>query len=161
LHLWYLHDSTLAGFDHTQFRHQQFGPHWASYEPAVRADAMAAATPIRHIDDRDRNGLGAHLLFPDTPMATSSGFFATYRARPVAPDHTVVELRVFAEPGAEPEPLVADITAFIREDIHACERIQEVVRSRHFEVGPLAAIHEAPVVTFQQNLLALMSGAIL
>ena len=159
LHLWYLHVETLGGFDHSQFSHQQFGSNWASYEPARNGDAMAAATPIRHIDRRDRDGLGAHLLFPDTPMASASGFFATYRARPVAADRTVIELRVLGEPDADARPLVEDITAFIREDISACERIQDVVRSRHFEVGPLASSHEAPVVTFQKNLLKLMTGA--
>lgn len=161
LHLWFLHEDSLGDFDHAAFEHQEAGANWASYEPyrsSVNPDASLNGTPVRHLDERDRNGLGAHLLFPDTPMAAASNFFATYRARPIAPDRTTIELRVHAEVDADPTPIVRDIRAFIEEDMDACERIQHAVRSNHFEVGPLAQRHEAPVVRFQENLLALMDG---
>lgn len=156
LHLWYLHDVSLGGFDHARFEHRAVGPHWASYEPVRPGRAGPVATPITHLDPRDRAGLGAHLLFPDTPMATGAELFVTYRCRPTGPDRSVIELRVLAEQGADPDPLVRTALSFIEEDMEVCERIQEVAASRHFEVGPLARTHEAPIVEFHRNLLRLL-----
>jgi Rieske 2Fe-2S family protein len=155
LHLWYLHDESLAAYDHTQFEHRALGENWASYEP-VRLGSSAlgdAAPPIRHLDERDRTGLGAHLLFPDTPMATSASFFLTYRAVAVEPEVTRVEVRVFGEADSDGDELVATARSFIEEDLEACVRIQQAVRSRHFEVGPLALDHERPITAFHHQLL--------
>lgn len=155
LHLWYLHDESLAAYDHTRFAHQPIGENWASYEPARpgRVALAEGAPPIRHLDQRDRDGLGAHLLFPDTPMATSASFFLTYRAVAVEPEVTRVELRVLAEPDADGDQLVATARSFIEEDLDACVRVQAAVRSRHFEIGPLAHEHERPITTFHRQLL--------
>ena len=155
LHLWYLHDESLAAYDHTQFEHRALGENWASYEP-VRpgSTALADTSPtIRHLDRRDREGLGAHLLFPDTAMATSASFFLTYRAVAVEPEITRIELRVLAEPDSDGHELVASARSFIEEDLEACVRIQQAVRSAHFEVGPLALDHERPITHFHQQLL--------
>ena len=96
-HLWYLHESTLGDFDHTRFEHHSLGGNWFSYEPrrddSRRPSLAAGTTPIAHLDERDRVGLGAHLLFPSLMVATSAAFFATYQAAPVAPDRTRIELR--------------------------------------------------------------------
>ena len=157
LHLWYLHHQTLGDFDHTAFEHQSLGANWASWEPSKSSAKPMTATPIRHLDERDRTGLGAHLLFPNTPFAAAASFFASYRALPVSPDETVIELRVLGEPDADSTEIIADIRAFIEEDIEACERIQHAVRSQYFEIGPLAVEHEAPLVRFQTELLDRMS----
>jgi phenylpropionate dioxygenase-like ring-hydroxylating dioxygenase large terminal subunit len=158
LHLWYLHDESLSAFDHTCFEHETLGRNWTSYEPLrPGAEPMASdGSAIRHLTDRDRRGLGAHLLFPDTPMACSASFFITYRAVGVAPEQTRVELRVLAEPDGDGDALVEAACSFIEEDLDACERIQLCARSRHFGIGPLALDHERPITTFHDHLLGLL-----
>lgn len=157
-HLWYLHSDTLGDFDHRRFEHRQLGRNWASYEPVRQGTftdtALTAGTAtIAHLDDRDRLGLGAHLVFPNLMIATSAEFFATYVAEPIAPDHTVIDLRIRAEPGADPDALLAALRSFILEDVAACEAVQAAVASPAFEVGPLAVDHERPITTFHTNLL--------
>jgi len=155
LHLWYLHDESLAAYDHTRFEHRALGDNWASYEPARPGRTALAddAPPIRHLDERDRTGLGAHLLFPDTPFATSASFFLSYRAVAVEPEVMRVELRVLGEADADGDALVATARSFIEEDLEACVRVQAAVRSRHFEIGPLAHDHERPITGFHQQIL--------
>ncbi|MDQ1418226.1 MAG: choline monooxygenase [Acidimicrobiaceae bacterium] len=156
LHLWYLHAGTLADFDHPRFEWQQLGRNWVSFEPLKRGvdnpRLNASTTTIKHIDERDAAGLGAHAAFPNVLMATSSEFFVTYVARPVAPDRTVVDLRIRAEPDADAAALVRSATSFIVEDIGGCERVQASVRSSRFGAGPLARDHERPITLFHQHL---------
>ncbi|MEZ5231822.1 MAG: aromatic ring-hydroxylating dioxygenase subunit alpha [Acidimicrobiia bacterium] len=163
LHLWYLHDRTLADFDHPRFEHRNLGGHWVSYEPVKGGDAGRAAitqgtTPIAHIGERDRHGIGAHLLFPNMLMASSSEFWISYAVTPLAADRSAIDLRVRAEPGADAERLVAAARSFIDEDVFACEQVQAVVGAPRFEVGPLAVEHERPITTFQRHLLAVLDG---
>lgn len=160
-HLWYLHSRTLGDLDHTKFEHTMIGPHWASYEPLRSADLATArlvrgTRPIDHIDERDRLGVGAHLIFPNILLASNAEFFMTYAVIPVAPNETRMEVRIRAEAGAEPEPLLDAVRSFIDEDIHACERIQDALGAPSFEVGPLALEHEAPITAFHEHLLAAM-----
>jgi choline monooxygenase len=153
-HLWYLHDRSLADFDHTRFHHEPAGRNWVSYEPM--RDGIAEGdglVPIRHLAERDRRGIQAHMLFPNTLMAASTSYFATYAVHPTAPGRSFVDLRVRAEPDVDVDRLVGSIRAFIDEDIHACEQIQRALPARRFGVGPLARTHERPIETFQTNLL--------
>jgi phenylpropionate dioxygenase-like ring-hydroxylating dioxygenase large terminal subunit len=151
-HLWYLHDRSLAGFDHTKFEHRHVGEHWTSYEPR-RSAASEAVVPIGHLAQRDRDGLGAHLIFPNTMIATAAEFFATYVAEPVGPDRTRLDLRIRAEEGAAADAVLAEVRSFIDEDVAACEAVQEAIGSPAFAVGPLARDHEAPIVDFHVDLL--------
>jgi choline monooxygenase len=158
-HLWYLHAETLGDFDHPKFQHWQLDRNWASYEPLRQPDAAAArltqgTRPIEHIDDRDRLGIGAHMVFPNLLMATAAEFFITYAVFPVTPERSRIELRVRAEPGADADALVAAARSFIDEDVNACEQVQRVMGSTAFAVGPLAREHEAPITTFQRHVLA-------
>jgi Rieske 2Fe-2S family protein len=158
-HLWYLHDLSLGDFDHTLFEHQHVGPNWVSYEPLRDRDLAAAALSrstegIRHLAERDRLGLGAHLIFPNLMMASAAEFFATYVAEPVAPDRTVIDIRVRAESGADAGALLDAVGSFIGEDIRACERVQEAVGSPVFAVGPLARDLERPITVFHDHVLA-------
>jgi Rieske 2Fe-2S family protein len=158
-HLWYLHNVSLGDFDHTRFEYQHVGPNWASYEPSKHGNLAPAALSrsteaISHLTERDRLGLGAHLVFPNLMMATAAEFFATYVAEPIAPDRTVIDLRVRAEPGAEAEALLDAVESFIREDIRACERVQEAIGSPVFAVGPLARDLEHPITMFHDHVLA-------
>ena len=161
-HLWYLHRESLGDFDHNQFEHHQLGANWASYEPLrdrnVDVARLTAGTvAIRDLDERDRDGLGAHLVFPNTLMASNAEFFMSYAVVPDAPDRSHIEIRIRAEASADGRSLVAAARSFIEEDVRACERIQAGLASPWFSVGPLARTHEAPITTFQQNLLDLLA----
>lgn len=163
-HLWYLHEQTLGAFDHTVFQHWQLGRNWASYEPLRRPERARTAAagntvPIRHIDDRDRLGIGAHMIWPNTLMATSDEFFVSYAVHPIAPDRSYVDLRVRGEADADADALVAQARAFIDEDVAACEGVQAGFASRRFRVGPLARTHEAPITRFHEHLLAVLDGS--
>jgi choline monooxygenase len=157
-HLWYLHDQSLADFDHTRFEHHELGSNWASYEPLRASVAPAEQDVVRHLDERDRSGIQAHMLFPHTLMAASTTFFTTYAIRPLAPDRSWIDLRIRAEADADVDALVAATRAFIDEDVAACEQIQLALRSPRFGVGPLARTHERPITTFQQHLLDALDG---
>jgi hypothetical protein len=76
---------------------------------------------------------------------------------PDAADRSHIEIRIRAEADADANALVAAARSFIEEDVHACERIQASLNSPWFAVGPLARTHEAPITTFQRNLLELMA----
>ena len=174
-HLWYLHAGSLADFDHRRFEHRAVGPHWVSYEPRRQGSSSGlggpagpgvsdgtdgldrGSPPIAHLAPRDRDGLGAHLLFPNMTFAVSGEFFISYAVVPEAPDRSRVELRVRAEPGADAAALLAAARSFIDEDIAACERIQPAMASPWFAVGPLARGHEAPIAAFHRNLLAALA----
>ena len=161
-HLWYLHERTLAEFDHTQFEHSAADGNWTSYEPvkAVRRAEFGpvdGAVPITHIDDRDRTGIGAHMMFPNLLMASTVEFFITYAITPVAVDRSVIDLRVRAEAGSDPDALVASARSFIDEDIAACEQVQVAMKSSKFAVGPLSADHERPIEQFQRLLLTVVA----
>ncbi|HEX3621232.1 MAG TPA: aromatic ring-hydroxylating dioxygenase subunit alpha [Acidimicrobiales bacterium] len=158
-HLWYLHERSLGGYDHTRFEHRAMGPHWTSWEPRRACDVSTTdlsqgTVEIAHLDDHDLHGLGAHLVFPNVMIAAAAEFFATYVAEPVSAERTRLHLRVRAEPGADGDALLKAVGSFIEEDIVACEAVQRAVRSPLFSVGPLARDHEAPIVAFHRNLLA-------
>ena len=155
-HLWYLHEQTLGDLDHTRFEYVQTGGNWASYEPMRRNRTTGGVDEIAHLADRDRRGVLAHLVFPNLMMAGSAQFFATYVAHPIAPDRSVIDLRVRTEPGADAEQVTKSVLAFIEEDIHACEEVQRAVGSPMFQVGPLARTHELPIQSFQERILEVM-----
>jgi hypothetical protein len=98
------------------------------------------------------------MVFPNLLIATEAEFFATYAAEPVAPDRTIIDLRIRGEEGADPFVLLAALRAFITEDIAACEAVQQGLGSPAFTVGPLARSHELPIESFQSNVLAAMGA---
>ena len=158
-HLRYLHAASLGAFDHRRFEYHQVGPNWASYEPLRSADLGSSSltrgtATIGHLDERDRLGLGAHLVFPNLLMAAAAEFFVTYEAQPVAPDRTVIEVRVRAEDGADGGALLDAVRSFVAEDVAACEAVQRGVRSPAWAAGPLARDLERPIAAFHANLLA-------
>lgn len=159
-HLWYLHEQSLAAYDHPRHRWRNCGDHWVFSEPprdgvADSAQFVRGFAPISHIGREDW-GSGAHLVFPNLPFATGAGFFMTYQCLPRGPEHTTIDLRVRAEPGHDHDAdaflAMADVVLH-REDGLACERIQAALRSPTFAVGPLAASHELPITRFHQAIL--------
>lgn len=161
-HLWYLHSRTLSDYDHGRFEWQQLDRSWVSYEPAkgkrTRRPASGSA-PIAHLDERDRNGIGAHAAFPNVLMASEAEFFMTYVATPTGPEQMVVDVRVRSEVGADVEAIVKGVEAFVVEDIAACEGIQRALRSSRYRVGPMAVDHERPITTFQRHVLDALGQA--
>lgn len=156
LHLWYLHDETLGMYDHIGFRHRQVGPHWVS-EERLRpgAERPRGLPPIGHLPDDERDVLRANLIFPNVPTSSSESQWMTYQVVPTGPETSVLDIRILAEPGTElADDGVDQLLRVLRdEDGGAVERIQRVLRSPLFEVGPLAAAHEAPITTFQRHVL--------
>ncbi|MCU0309506.1 MAG: aromatic ring-hydroxylating dioxygenase subunit alpha [Acidimicrobiales bacterium] len=159
-HLWYLHSRTLSDFDHNRFEWDQVGRHWVSHEPSkagLRTRRPAAGSgAVSHIDERDRDGIGAHALFPNILMASEAEYFITYVAVPLGPERMEVDVRVRAEPGADLDAIQKGIEAFVVEDIAACEGIQRAVRSSRYRVGPMAQEHERPITNFQRHLLEVL-----
>jgi len=156
-HLWYLHERTLADFEHTRFEHHAVGPNWASYEPmrpGPAAGVNAVGDRIGHLDERDAAGIQAHLLFPNTLIAASTNYFATYAVHALSPTASWIDLRIRGEAHADAPTLLDATRAFIDEDVRACEQVQMAMSSRHFAVGPLARTHERPIASFHANLLA-------
>jgi len=162
-HLWYLHERSLGAYDHHRARWQEVGPHWVFYEPA-RADVdtrderfWRGLRPIEGVGE-DRWGSGAHLIFPNVTLATGAGFFMTYQCVPVAPDRSVVDIRVRAEEGSDASDMLAMSREIIeREDGAACAALQDAVSSPWFQVGPLAVEHERPITCFHRSILRAMA----
>ena len=156
-HLWYLHARSLGAYDHEQFEWSEVGPHWVSYEPCragiERRRPHVGSRPISGLAERDRIGIGAHMLFPNVLFATESEFFMSYVPVPVSPDRCVLDVRIRAEDGADPEMLIEGAKDFMLEDIAACEAVQSMMGSSRFRIGPLARDHEQPITSFQANVL--------
>lgn len=152
-HLWYLHARSLQAYAHTRFSWQVLGDNWWSHEP-LKDPARAPVPPVAlaWLDEAERTGIGAHLLFPNLMVVTTGRYFATYDAVPVTPGRTLLTLRIRAAAGADPGPLVDDIRSFMAEDLEACRRLQDALASPAFALGPLAQHHEAPIRAFHSSL---------
>lgn len=151
-HLWYLHAKTLAAFDHARFEWERCGRGWWSFEPPK---APRHQPPLLHwLPEAEAEGLGAHLIFPNTMVVTSSSCVAAYDVRPVSPTRSKVTLRVRSVLGADPEALVEEIKAFLSEDVEVCEGLQLGAASPAFKLGPLASRHEQPLRHFHEELRA-------
>lgn len=155
-HLWYLHARTLQQSDHDNFQWWQVGPHWASYEP-LKKEAYSARReglpPIPKLEERDRRGVLANLLFPNIMLAATNEFFLIYVAEPISATRTVIDLRIRAVAGCDVDRAIALSRPFLLEDIRAAERVQEGARSSRFAVGPLGSDHEKPIELFHHNYL--------
>jgi Rieske 2Fe-2S family protein len=172
LHLWYLHASTLADYDHGASNWRHCGPHWVFYEPPRHGRVMppsleAAGLPVFTEIGPEWYGSGAHLVFPNLPMATGANFWMTYQVTPLGPARSRLDMRIRVMKGTDPALVraFADVGSqlFEHEDIKACELMQLALQSPKFTVGPLAESHEEPILVFQRNVLsyvALPSGQI-
>ena len=91
-------------------------------------------------------------------MASEAQYFITYACRPLAPDRSLVDLRIRAELSADVEALLLGAKSFILEDIMACEGVQSSVRSHRFKIGPMAVDHERPITLLHEHILAALAG---
>jgi phenylpropionate dioxygenase-like ring-hydroxylating dioxygenase large terminal subunit len=149
-HLWYLHQRSLARYEHRSFRWEWLDDNWWSTEPLN--DAMTAAPGLPGLHREDREGIGAHLFFPNLMIVTTGHYLATYDARPLDPRRTSLTLRVRSSADTDGERLVASIRAFLAEDIVVCEGVQRAAASPGFAIGALARDHEAPIRRFHDLL---------
>jgi phenylpropionate dioxygenase-like ring-hydroxylating dioxygenase large terminal subunit len=149
-HLWYLHQRSLAAYQHRSFRWEWLDDNWWSAEPLKEPNGSGAG--LSGLLDEQRHGIGAHLLFPNLMIVTTGDYLATYDARPLAPDRTALTLRVRSTPDADADQLVASIRSFLAEDVVVCEGLQAAAGSPAFAVGPLARDHEAPIRRFHRIL---------
>ena len=153
-HLWYLHRESLGDLDHHQFEHHQLGPHWASYEPLRDMDLanvrlVKGTVPIADLDERDRHGVGAHLIFPSILLAANVEFFMSYAVVPDGPTDSHIEVRIKAEPGADGEALVQAARSFVDEDVdalraHPARPALPHLRRRPSRPDPRGADHRVP-----------------
>ncbi|HEY3844284.1 MAG TPA: aromatic ring-hydroxylating dioxygenase subunit alpha [Acidimicrobiales bacterium] len=150
-HLWYLHARSLAGYEHRSFAWESLGDNWWSTEP-LKDPASAEGGAFAWLDEHERHRIGAHLLFPNLMLVTTDQYFATYDANPLSPGRTRLTLRVRATGNADAAGLVRSISAFMSEDVQACERLQIGAGSPHFGVGPTARSHEEPIRRFHRSL---------
>lgn len=97
--------------------------------------------------------VSASLVFPNLMMAASAEFFAMYVAIPITPDRSVIELRMRAERGADPDPGHGERHLVHRGGIRACEGAQQAVVSPGFRILALARHHERPNEGFHVHVL--------
>ena len=148
-HLWYLHQKSLRHYDHRQFEWESLADNWWSLEPL--REVGAAPGLLGFLSDRYRQGIGAHLIFPNIMVVTTGAYFATYEARPIAADRTLLILRVRSTTDADAKELVDDVRSFLTEDLNACEQLQIATGSRSYAFGPLSLHHEEPVRRFHES----------
>ena len=149
-HLWFVHDRSLSMYQHRSFEWEWDEGNWWSMEPLK--EPAAARASLAWLCARDRESIGAHLLFPNLMMAHTGDYFATYDATPLGPDATRLVLRVRSTAGADGPGLVESVRSFLAEDVAICELLQQGATSSSFGAGPLAATHEAPIRAFHAAL---------
>ena len=145
-HLWYLHQESLRAFEHRAFQWEWSGRTWWSWEPIKEPASVKYSLP--GLSERNRCGIGAHLLFPNLMIINGPRYLATYDAEPVAPDRTQITLRIRSRDGENGVELVQMVEQFLAEDIRACEQLQVGAGSPAFAIGALARDHEAPLGRF-------------
>jgi nitrite reductase/ring-hydroxylating ferredoxin subunit len=156
-HLWYLHEHSLALYDHRRFT-SSFRPDgtWTSFEPLRPAAVAPQGLPA--VPGLARWGMGAHLLFPALLLVTSPWWLATYWLEPEDPGRTRVHLVARGAPGCDPQALLRDVLGFITEDVAACEAVQEALASGTPE-GPLARTLERDLVGFRRLIAEALHAA--
>lgn len=162
LHLFFLHAKTLNMYDHEHGYWKQAGEHWMSFEVQDERktdDIEKRAEGLLEIPGIEAQGAyGAHLIFPNLPIVTSSRSFSMFQSLPDGPDASILDIRLYAMPGSElPESRKEENQVVMREDKFAAERMQMTVASPYTRVGPLAARYEEPVVDFHSNYLKYLS----
>lgn len=147
-HLWFLHERTLAAYNHRQFTTANWPEGtWTSFEP-LRPDSRAptglVAIPKAPL------GMGAFLLFPGLLIVTTPWWLVTAWLEPLGTASTAVHLLARAPAETDPDALSGDVLGFVEEDLTACEAVQSAVCSRMDE-GPLADTLERDLVAFRRR----------
>jgi Rieske 2Fe-2S family protein len=161
LHLWYLHEESLAMYDHHGGRIWEIGDHFASAEtlrPDKERPASDGLLPIPGIGEEEATTLRANLLFPNVPFVTTGTGYSTYQVIPTGPETCELDFRLFGLPGGNltDDALAYTMRVLVEEDGRACEQMQASIRSPRFAVGPLAVDFERPIAHFHAGVLRFM-----
>lgn len=146
-HLWYLHSDTLRAYDHTRLKGEMEEGSWRSWEPE-RAPAKSAA-------EGGMQGIGAHLVFPNLMVVDTPRWQAIYSATPLSPERTQIDLVVRCA-HRSPAAAMAEVHAFVDQDVEACERVQRGIRESSFQERELAGNHERFVVEFRRSVRSMI-----
>ena len=180
-HLWHLHSKSLGDYlDYSLLSWDFLGPHWVSHLPLSNPEQVdTSELPLIAGIPPSQRGVFSHLLFPNFGIVADATSWSSLHVLPVAPDRTILELRVLGDRSAAPGGLgkavrrlyeavtpkaeTADPNDWksgdlMQEDIVACEAIQRAIGSPAFELGPLAEHIESPIAGFQQRLLRRLSA---
>jgi phenylpropionate dioxygenase-like ring-hydroxylating dioxygenase large terminal subunit len=161
LHLWYLHETTVAGYDHHDGAYGHEGLNWYSAERLRTGEAAyqpVGLDPPPGLSLDEQRTVRANLLFPNVPFVMTGNAVLCFVMEPTGPETSELDMRIYGMPGST----VSDETwallelIVIDEDARACEQMQRAIHSPRFAVGPLAVDHERPIEEFQANLLALL-----
>ncbi len=101
-HLDHLHPNTLNMYNHKKQSNRHVGRHWVFWEPLADwyQKDMKNLAPYGLIDHIPEGKLGAYLyhLFPSVLITETEGSWSTLQFIPIAPDHTIVEVRTRVMP---------------------------------------------------------------
>ena len=99
-HFFYLHPQSLGDGDFTKQHWWPAGRHWMFHrplKPGVRHDDEVL--PV--IDGVDSAyGAGAYVLFPNLALYETATSWSTFHVTPVAPDRSLIDIRLLAKPSA-------------------------------------------------------------
>ena len=180
-HLPILHPKTAGGYDHERQEWWAVGRHWIFYQPLVEGKMpyhkKYDMTPVDGIDGKTY-GAHVHMLFPNIGWVGSSANWSTFHAIPVAPDHTIVQIRARVMPesaaaakayykkqGYDEQAAQQPITLqsakghplesndIMLEDMWICEQLQMSMNSPRYTISKLAPVLEASLTFHQRNVL--------
>lgn len=177
-HLAHLHANTLNMYKHNSQRYTFAGKHWTFFEPLTPnyKSNLKKVTPLPVIDHIPDEKLGAyvHLIFPNFGISESEIDWTTLNIVPVAPDRTLVDVRVRTMPiglkeyyagwarwnkWSKPKDFSIELDDplesgdVMTEDIYACEQQQSAMRSPKFAVDAIAATLEKSILEYHQHYL--------
>ena len=177
-HLRYLHRYSAAAYDHGRQDGRFVGLHWTFYQPLSaygqqQAPAWSAYVPRIPDYPEHVSGAFAPLLFPNLGIIATEHFWTTVHVQPVAPDHTIIELRTRLVPDVVGAKEVKTVyNAFeqsqdkpqsekllhsediMLEDIYVCQMIQQGMHSPAFGVGAYAKYYEDALLRYQRHILS-------
>lgn len=188
-HLRYLHRHSASEYDHGRQDGRFVGLHWTFYQPLSahgqqKAPAWNAYVPRIPDYPEHVSGAFAPMLFPNIGILATEHFWTTVHVQPVAPDHTLIELRTrlvpdvvgakevrtvynaFAQSQDKPQAGRFDEGAaaqpesllhsedIMLEDIHVCQMTQRAMRSPAFGVGAYAKYYEDALPQYQRHILS-------
>ena len=99
-HFFYLHPVSLGDGDFSRQDWTPSGRHWSFYRP-LKPGVAHNREMLPVVEGVDPTyGAGAYVLFPNLALYATATYWSTFLVEPVAPDHSIVDIRVRAMPEA-------------------------------------------------------------
>ena len=178
-HLAHLHSATLGNYHHAKQETRYVGPHFMFYEPLSpnylnNLEKLSRIPLIKHIP-QEKIGAYVPMLFPTIGLAETESIWSTFHIQPIAPDKSIVELRVRVEEATAWEMTKQSIVSwwhtprrrtkygtgdasdpmesgdFMKEDIWVCEQQQSAMNSPRFGISATAQHLEQSVVGYRER----------